>query len=646
MKKQKLFLSIFSAALIYSSANAQLVVNNSAPYNNINYLVQNVLLGTGIQVSNVTYSGAPIAVGYFNGKNSNLNLDSGIVLTSGDIQNAVGPNNVSSQGTANGTPGDAQLEQMTGNPSGNSFDAAIIEFDFLANSDTVKFDYVFGSEEYPEYVNSGFNDAFAFIINGVSVVMPPTNIALLPSSTTAVTINNVNNGTGGLGGCPPTATTGPCMNCSYYIDNCSGSSVQYDGFTTVLTAISAVQCGQMYHIKMVIADMGDGVFDSGVFLKAGSFTSSGAIHVSSNVSYSSLNDSTLYEGCGKACITIDRGKNNLSQSDTVLLNTSGVAINGVDITLLPDTVFFSAGQDSVTICIQGILDTLTEGPENLILTAILLGGNSTCSKGDTATLTLYIDDLKPLSVNASPDDTICPGGSTQIFGNIVGGIQPVGFTWAPSSGLSNPNISNPIASPTVTTSYIIHVADSCKTSPPGDTVVVFVLPPGPVVAASSNITVCLDGTPVNLSSSANGGAVPYSYWWSTVSGADSISPPNSSGPTIIPSGNDLFTVIITDRCGNKDTATAAIHIQDCIITIPNVISADGNGMNDYFAIKNLDKFPNSRLVIYNRWGNKIYDNPDYLNNWDAHGYSEGTYYYVLYRSDDKAFPGFLTVLRK
>src|ERR1051325_5667266 len=82
--KKILFVLIFSF-LIFSNSEAQLAVSNTAPYNNVNYLVQNVLLGSGVQVSNVTYTGSPNAIGYFNGLNSNLNLDSGIVLTSGDI---------------------------------------------------------------------------------------------------------------------------------------------------------------------------------------------------------------------------------------------------------------------------------------------------------------------------------------------------------------------------------------------------------------------------------------------------------------------------------------------------------------------------------------------------------------------------------
>ena len=339
MKNRKLLFCLSIVSFAFSKTEAQLAVSNAAPYNSINYLVQNVLLGSGVQVSNITYTGAPNAVGYFNGLSSNINLDSGIIITSGDIVNAIGPNNSGAQTTANGTPGDAQLEQVTGNLPGNSFDAAVIEFDFKANSDTIKFDYVFASEEYMEWVNTGFNDAFAFIISGVSVPLAPTNIALIPSPpappNTPVTIDNVN-----LNSYP-----------QYYFDNETppGQSVQYDGFTTVLQAIYPVQCGQTYHIKMVVADIGDQAYDSGVFLKAGSFSSSGNVTISSNVSYGNLNDSTLYEGCGQACIVIDRGQSNIAVADTVTLNFTGTALNGIDISQLPDTVFFAPGQDSITI---------------------------------------------------------------------------------------------------------------------------------------------------------------------------------------------------------------------------------------------------------------------------------------------------------
>lgn len=103
---------------------------------------------------------------------------------------------------------------------------------------------------------------------------------------------------------------------------------------------------------------------------------------------------------------------------------------------------------------------------------------------------------------------------------------------------------------------------------------------------------------------------------------------------------------MSDACGNVSSDSVKLAVEDCITIIPNVISADGNGDNDIFVIKNLENFPNSRLVIFDRWGVRLLDTPDYKNNWDAHGYSDGTYYYVLYRSDGETFPGYLTVLRQ
>lgn len=628
-----------AALLLFSffiqGAQAQLVVNSNAPYNNINYLVNNVLLGNGVVATNITYTGTPVSLGYFNGLNSNINLDSGIIITSGDIAGAVGPNNIGSQTTANSTPGDTQLEQITNNTTNGSFDAAVIEFDFLANSDTVKFEYVFGSEEYMEWVNTGFNDAFAFIISGVSVVLPPANIALIPSPpappNTPVTIDNVN-----LGSYP-----------QYYFDNETppGLTVQYDGFTKVLTAIFPVQCGQTYHIKLVVADIGDQAYDSGVFLKAGSFSSVGSITVSSNISYGSLNDSTLYEGCGQACIIVDRGIANMANPDTVTLSFTGIAVNGVDITLLPDTIFFLPAQSTVTICIQGLADALVEGPEDLTLLAILLG-NSVCSSGDTASLTMYIDDHTPLTVSAIGDTVICTGTSVPLSGTASGGVQPVVYAWTPSAGLNNPNISNPTASPTMTTMYVVSVSDSCNAPLQHDTVTVTVLPPGPVLVNAPNITVCIDGTPVTFAATVTGGAIPYSYAWSTVSGNGAPAPANSQNPSLIPTGPGTYFVSVVDRCGKIGLDSVRVIIEDCITIIPNVISADGNGLNDFFVIKNLDHFPGSRLIIYDRWGIKLLDNPDYQNNWDAHGYVDGTYYFVLYRSDGEVFPGYITVLRQ
>ncbi|HVM60225.1 MAG TPA: choice-of-anchor L domain-containing protein [Verrucomicrobiae bacterium] len=219
----------------------------------------NTLLGGGVSVLNVQYTGAPNASGLFAGGNGIIGFDTGILLTSGSASNVIGPNNSTGATTDNGFPGDADLNKLTGGLS--TFDAAVLDFDFVPSSNTVQFSYVFGSEEYNEYVGSPFNDVFAFYVNGV-------NYALIPGTSLPVAITNVNNGySTGVSG-------GPCENCQYYIDNVDGHlNTQLDGLTKVLTLTAPVVPNQLNHMKIAIADTSDALLDSAVFLQAGSLRS-------------------------------------------------------------------------------------------------------------------------------------------------------------------------------------------------------------------------------------------------------------------------------------------------------------------------------------------------------------------------------------
>jgi hypothetical protein len=147
-------------------------------------------------------------------------------------------------------------------PGYQTYDASILQFDFIPVGPTVTFRYVFASEEYNEFVDSPFNDVFGFFVNGV-------NYALLPDNVTVVSINNINNGysTG--------VSTGPCVNCTLYVDNSDGTSraIQYDGLTTVLTFTAPVIPGTLNRLKIAIADAGDSILDSAVFIEAGSLSS-------------------------------------------------------------------------------------------------------------------------------------------------------------------------------------------------------------------------------------------------------------------------------------------------------------------------------------------------------------------------------------
>jgi len=224
----------------------------------------NTLMGGGITVSNVTYTGANRAAGVFSGGTGIIGFESGIILSSGDIANVIGPNSHTATTTDNGMPGDEDLNSLI--PGYTTFDAAVLEFDFVPTSNVIQFRYVFGSEEYNEYVNSPYNNVFGFFVNG-------NNIALIPGTTTPVSISNVNNGNPcPAGDYPPNAN-----NPAFYIDNggCDPASAtlntELDGLTVVLTATANVNPGVTNHIKLAIADAGDAILDSDVFIEAASF---------------------------------------------------------------------------------------------------------------------------------------------------------------------------------------------------------------------------------------------------------------------------------------------------------------------------------------------------------------------------------------
>ena len=221
-------------------------------------LVSNIL-GSGITASNITYTGSALASGTFTDGASSIGIGSGIILTSGLATGAEGPNNSDSYTLSLGLGGDAQLEGLI--PGFTTYDATVLEFDFTSSGGDLFFNYVFASEEYNEYVNTSFNDVFGFFLDG-------TNIALIPGTSTPVSINNVN------GGNPFgfSASNSEFYNNNDLSDGGPFYDIQYDGFTDVFTAMALGLTPGTHHIKLAIADAGDTVLDSGVFIQGGSFS--------------------------------------------------------------------------------------------------------------------------------------------------------------------------------------------------------------------------------------------------------------------------------------------------------------------------------------------------------------------------------------
>ncbi len=226
-------------------------------------LVQ-ALVGTGVTITNIQFNGAPVAAGTFSGGTGIIGFEQGVILSSGNVASVVGPQNLAPDtSTDNLLPGDADLDALV---TGLTQDACVLEFDFECPSTSVfSFQYVFSSEEYDEWVNTQYNDVFAFLLNG-------QNIALIPGTSTPVAINNVNCNN------PYAPPTG--QNCALYVTNacdslgldypCTAAATEMDGRTVVFSATAPLLPGPN-HIKLAIADRGDGVYDSNVFIRGQSF---------------------------------------------------------------------------------------------------------------------------------------------------------------------------------------------------------------------------------------------------------------------------------------------------------------------------------------------------------------------------------------
>lgn len=550
MKKGVLFFFLLMLCALLP-CRAQLSVNASFTPQE---LVDTVLLGPGVVAFNVQYTGHPAAIGFFNGTQSNIGLDSGIILTTGTIQNALGPNNNTMTTGINLTPGDPTLDSIAAQPTK---DAAILEFDFVPSSDTIKFRYVFASEEYYEGVCTPYNDVFAFLISGPNI-SGVQNIALIPNTTLPVTISSVNEGIIGQPIYLPDSTYPWCyLNYTpYYVSNTvpMGATVEYDGFTVVLTAKAVVVPCQTYHIRLAIADGGnDDTWDSGVFLEAGSFNSRiVAVNGHPEIIGATL-DSAGMEGCSALDMIFTRF-DSIAFPRTLNYVITGTAIAGIDYTVSSPNISFPAGEDTFHLYINPTYDALAEAMENVMVK--LIPDFIVCSGWDTAKVTGYIVDAPPMSVSITEQFQACPFDSIRIVAHAAGGALGSDF----------------------------------------------------------------------------------SYTWSPSGGRDSV----CWVPALSVVG---YTVTATDSCGQQTAAAIYILTEICDFDMPNVITPDGDGINDYLILPDEYIASGVQMEIFNRWGNSIYQSDRYDNSWNASAQPDGTYYYLAIFVTGKSKTGFVTVVR-
>jgi hypothetical protein len=405
------------------------------------------LVGDGIFFYNVTFQGADIAVGLFsNGQSTNLGLESGIFLTSGAGFNIPGPNNSTAASLNNGTPGHTYLNQIT---TSTTYDASILGFEFIPETDTIKFSYVFGGEEYNEWVGSSYNDVFGCFISGINPaggVYESKNIAIIPGTTnTSIIINNVNNGYSPAGVIP----TGPCTNCQYYNDNTGGLTLEYDGLTVVLQALLPVVPCEVYQITMGVADAGDGIYDCGVFIEKNSLSSLAKITYNTFLDPPGLTEDMVEGHVGADLVFKLPGVEYAPV--TICFEITGTAINGIDYEEIYNCITFDEGEDSAVIHVTPLQDEILEDDETIIL--IVENTLGCFIRYDTVELTIL--NYPEMTSSISPGSTVCSGQTVELWVNVENGFPPYTFNWQPGA-FTNDTI---IVAPEETTTYSVTYMD-------------------------------------------------------------------------------------------------------------------------------------------------------------------------------------------
>jgi uncharacterized protein (TIGR02145 family) len=530
-------------------------------------LVEQWLVGQGVFVSNCTFNGSTALItstqiGTFTAIGNavtELGLPAGVLLTSGQASIAIGPNDQPGDGASTLFGGDPDLDIIA---NASTQDKAVIEFDFVPQSDTLKFRYVFGSEEFYEYCNS-YNDAFGFFLSGPGITGTFSNnsedIALMPTIPVPVTINNL------------------CADPFSNWNNAGGLNYQYDGLSYVFTAWHVVTPCSTYHIKLAIADALDKALDSGVFLEKNSFNSTGLL-VNNSYTVPKLGTKAV-EGCNQVTISFVLSQP-ISIPYTVHYTVGGTATRGVDYTNIPDSLVIPAGQDSTAIVIDPLIDGIPEGVETCVLNI----EQPSCSGMAIFHDSIFIFDPATLSLVPENDTTLCLGDSARLVAIPIGGERPLQYLWNVPLGTDTAIWVKPPAGANL---YSVVVTDLCGTAA-HDTAIVTVNPLPHFTNTDFRDTICPGGTTNILFSSS----VPSTtYTWTAVNPGGHITGYSSgSGPSIIQTLQNnttfrdsvLYTAIPqTSLCQGGDTTFTVVvqPLPDAIVNNTTPVLCDGQTVN-------------------------------------------------------------------
>ena len=672
---------IFFSLTSYS----QISVDVNSPYDSPVYLIDNVLLGGGVTASNHNYQGDSVQIAFFDATNTSLGINTGIVMATGEVS-VLDPSFTSTFPILPNTVTDPDLLNVANSvppllpsPHTNSFtvssinDVAVLEFDFIPTSDSLSFNYVFGSEEYFAFENSQYNDVFGFFLSGPGISGPYSspsyhpngsiNLAIVPGSNPPlpITISSVNSVTP--------------INSQFFVDNQGGlDTIAYaDGYTTVLTANATVQCGETYHIRLAIADGSDSGLSSFVWLQAGSF-SSPVLEVVDDLGL----DSTVLEipcnsnvtltangGVGATYEWYDQSGNIFSTNNVVTVGngTYWVTATSFGCPVISDTItvisqsapVVELGNDITIDCNSTVLldpnisggsgvynylwnnnstsNTLNTGGG--FYSVIVTDDQTGCYGEDSINIT---EDQPPNTV-ISGGGSICSDGSTVQINFLYDGLIPWDLQYFNQTDtFLQTNIQTANYSITTSTSgtyQILNVLDynDCMSNYSGQAIVQVNQMPEAVLSPDSYILYIGDTLLIQLPED-------YSYYQWFDQNNDSIS--NSSVLSIYQAGDYYVYVEDQNGCFDYSNSVTVDEVPRTELYVPNTFTPNADWHNEVFTVygKNIKEYS---LKIFNRWGDLLFESNDIQKHWD--GYFKGRkvdenkylYYIEIIGEDDVLF---------
>ncbi|MBX2815419.1 MAG: choice-of-anchor L domain-containing protein [Saprospiraceae bacterium] len=385
-------------------------------------------------VSNFRAIGDKNVIGSFSGGEEVLGMSEGIVFSTGFLEDVLGPNDETGRtGVTGSQVGERDLRKVS--RSGQIYDAAGIEFDFIPITDVVTFNYLFASEEYCEYVGSEFNDVFGFFVSGPGIdgdfENSAENVAKIPFTGEGVTINNVNH-RDNENYFVANFLQGDVMQCGIENYREPTKNIQFDGYTRKLTAtIEVIPC-QTYHIKLVVGDVSDQFLDSAVFLEANSFDLGKILETSLLVD--GKRDTLVYEACQEVELLFEgplfKGFTEEKRYNYAL---AGSATEGLDYVLGEGEIVIPAGLRSTSFGVDIQTDDLTEGTERLYF--IVEFPTCDCIRRDTTLL--YISDPNTGFTASFDSIQACLRQDILLSPMLMDGVGPYKYHWSTNDTMSS-----------------------------------------------------------------------------------------------------------------------------------------------------------------------------------------------------------------